>query len=71
MRMQILENVICPRIYRLLSDMLPAVTDADATVSDDTQAFVAELTRCFSDCAAILVIDHRRLVSLHVIAMRA
>lgn len=63
--MQVLESVICPRIYRLLSDMLPAPTSDDVVApSEDKIAFVAKLTKCFSDCAAILVIDHRRLVSL-------
>jgi hypothetical protein len=59
---QVLEEVICPRIYRLLSDMLPAVSEA-VTMSVDKVTFIARLTKCFSDCAAILVIDHRRLVS--------
>jgi hypothetical protein len=59
---QVLENVICPRIYRLLSDMLPAVAEGPA-MSEDKVEFVAKLTKCFSDCAGILVIDHRRLVS--------
>ena len=59
---QVLEDVICPRIYRLLSDMLPAVSDS-VTMSEEKATFVAKLTKCFSDCAAVLVIDHRKTVS--------
>ena len=29
-------------------------------MSEEKFAFIAKLTKCFSDCAAILVIDHRR-----------
>jgi predicted metal-binding protein len=43
--------------------MLPAVSDDTAVMSEEKINFVANLTKCFSDCAAILVIDHRRLVS--------
>jgi len=63
---QVLEDVICPRIYRLLSDMLPAVSDS-VTMSEEKGTFVAKLTKCFSDCAAVLVIDHRKTVSEAVV----
>lgn len=63
---QILESVVCPRIYRLLSDMLPAVSEDTVVESEDEAAFMARLTKCFADCAAILVVDHRCLVRVQV-----
>jgi hypothetical protein len=42
--------------------MLPAVSDS-VTISEEKATFVAKLTKCFSDCAAVLVIDHRKTVS--------
>jgi hypothetical protein len=62
--------VICPRIYRLLSDMLPAVSDS-VTMSEEKATFVAKLTKCFSDCAAVLVIDHRKTVSEHIVVLNS
>jgi hypothetical protein len=32
-------------------------------MSEEKATFVAKLTKCFSDCAAVLVIDHRKTVS--------
>lgn len=58
--------MICPRIYRLLSDMLPAVSNS-VIMSEEKATFVAKLTKCFSDCAAVLVIDHRKTVSGHIV----
>jgi hypothetical protein len=59
--LQIIKDVICPNIYRLLSDMLPASGDGEE--SNDRQAFVSKLTKCWSDCAGVVVVDHRLLVS--------
>ncbi|KAL1413138.1 hypothetical protein Q8F55_000887 [Vanrija albida] len=61
---QIILNVICPRIYRLLSDMLPAVMDeAPADAQDERhverQVFINKLTKCWSDLAGIVVVEHQ------------
>ncbi|WWC70969.1 uncharacterized protein I206_104922 [Kwoniella pini CBS 10737] len=60
----IIENVISPKIYRLLSDMLPPVPDDEAGKRDkdmDRQPFISRLTKCWSDCAAVLVVEHQKL----------
>lgn len=52
-------NVISPRIYRLLSDMFPLVEDM--TLSEDARdqrsAFINKLTKCWSDCAGVVVVE--------------
>ncbi|KIR32249.1 hypothetical protein I352_05483 [Cryptococcus deuterogattii MMRL2647] len=62
---EIIDHVISPRIYRLLSDMLPPVPSEAAASSiapgEEKQLFITKLTKCWSDCAAILVIEHQRL----------
>lgn len=57
---QIILNVICPKIYRLLSDMLPPVLDSvtDGDERTDRQVLINKLTKCWSDCAAIVVVEH-------------
>ncbi|WVF69022.1 hypothetical protein IAT40_003796 [Kwoniella sp. CBS 6097] len=60
----IIEKVISPKIYRLLSDMLPPVPDEDVADKDhelDRQVFISKLTKCWSDCAAVLVVEHQKL----------
>ncbi|KAK8858768.1 hypothetical protein IAR55_002997 [Kwoniella newhampshirensis] len=60
----IIENVLSPKIYRLLSDMLPPVAEdnAKATFHDaDRHMFISKLTKCWSDCAAVLVVEHQKL----------
>ncbi|OCF44378.1 hypothetical protein I317_01823 [Kwoniella heveanensis CBS 569] len=62
----IIENVISPKIYRLLSDMLPPVRDEEEEAADkehqlDRQVFISKLTKCWSDCAAVLVVEHQKL----------
>jgi hypothetical protein len=49
--------------------MLPAVSDS-VTISEENATFVAKLTKCFSDCAAVLVIDHRKTVCGRIIVLR-
>lgn len=61
---QIILNVICPRIYRLLSDMLPAVMDEiSIEAQGERQVFINKLTKCWSDLAGIVVIEHQLAVS--------
>ncbi|WWC62804.1 uncharacterized protein I303_105402 [Kwoniella dejecticola CBS 10117] len=60
----IIENVISPKIYRLLSDMLPPVSEHEDGKKDkqmDRQLFISKLTKCWSDCAAVLVVEHQKL----------
>ncbi|WRT67980.1 uncharacterized protein IL334_004955 [Kwoniella shivajii] len=60
----IIENVISPKIYRLLSDMLPPVSEDEPSKQDhsaDRQVFISKLTKCWSDCASVLVVEHQRL----------
>lgn len=63
---QIIDHVISPRIYRLLSDMLPPIPSEGAAgltgPEEEKQLFINRLTKCWSDCAAVLVIEHQRLV---------
>ncbi|WWD18663.1 hypothetical protein CI109_103116 [Kwoniella shandongensis] len=61
---EIIESVISPKIYRLLSDMLPPVTeddDSDMSHEVDRQMFISKLTKCWSDCASVLVVEHQKL----------
>ncbi|KAK6907981.1 hypothetical protein I203_101982 [Kwoniella mangroviensis CBS 8507] len=60
---RIIEEVISPKIYRLLSDMLPPVPDDDARIEHDAdqQVFISKLTKCWSDCASVLVVEHQQL----------
>ncbi|WVW84898.1 hypothetical protein I302_106934 [Kwoniella bestiolae CBS 10118] len=60
---RIIEEVISPKIYRLLSDMLPPVPDDDTGKEHDAdrQIFISKLTKCWSDCAAVLVVEHQKL----------
>lgn len=66
---QIIDHVISPRIYRLLSDMFPPVPSEAAAGSvapgEEKQLFITKLTKCWSDCAAILVIEHQKLVRMY------
>ncbi|ORX37221.1 Mus7/MMS22 family-domain-containing protein [Kockovaella imperatae] len=56
----IISNVISPQIYRLLSDMLPAVEEDTPSVNDlqRRQSFIGKLTQCWVDCAQVLVVEH-------------
>ncbi|BEI86232.1 hypothetical protein CcaverHIS002_0605190 [Cutaneotrichosporon cavernicola] len=56
-------TVICPRIYRLLSDMLPASESEEPAKEKGAErlVFINRLTQCWSDCAAIAVVEHQRL----------
>ncbi|BEJ17296.1 hypothetical protein CspHIS471_0606970 [Cutaneotrichosporon sp. HIS471] len=56
-------TVICPRIYRLLSDMLPASESEEPAKEKGVErlVFINRLTQCWSDCAAIAVVEHQRL----------
>lgn len=58
---QIILDTICPKIYRLLSDMLPPVLDetAELQAQTDRNILVNKLTKCWSDCAGIVVVEHR------------
>ncbi|WVQ85011.1 hypothetical protein IAT38_007175 [Cryptococcus sp. DSM 104549] len=60
---EIIENVISPKIYRLLSDMLPPVPEdePDRTHEADRLVFLSKLTLCWSDCASVLVVEHQKL----------
>ncbi|ODN73953.1 hypothetical protein L202_07454 [Cryptococcus amylolentus CBS 6039] len=60
---EIIENVISPKIYQLLSDMLPFVVDGeiDKHWPEERQLFIGKLTKCWSDCAAVLVVEHVKL----------
>ncbi|GMK57328.1 hypothetical protein CspeluHIS016_0401620 [Cutaneotrichosporon spelunceum] len=56
-------TVICPRIYRLLSDMLP-VSESEELAKEkgpERLVLINRLTQCWSDCAAIAVVEHQRL----------
>lgn len=58
---QTIVAVICPRIYRLLSDMLPA-SEADEPAKEkgaERLVLINRLTQCWSDCAAIAVVEHQ------------
>ena len=56
---QIITTIISPQIYRLLSDMLPPVVDEtiSAQTKADRQVFISRLTKCWSDCAGVVVIE--------------
>ncbi|WVQ73377.1 hypothetical protein IAR50_002948 [Cryptococcus sp. DSM 104548] len=61
---EIIENVISPKIYQLLSDMLPFTVDEEdlrRTRMEDRHLFIGKLTKCWSDCAAVLVVEHMKL----------
>ena len=59
----IVRDTINPKIYRLLNDMLPPVLDETeaAATRTDRQVLVSKLTKCWSDCAAVVVVEHRLL----------
>ncbi|WWC88639.1 uncharacterized protein L201_003552 [Kwoniella dendrophila CBS 6074] len=60
---KIIANVISPKIYRLLSDMLPPGPEDNTATKEnqaDRQIFISKLTKCWSDCAAVLVVEHQR-----------
>ncbi|KAL7420749.1 hypothetical protein Q5752_004701 [Cryptotrichosporon argae] len=58
---KIIMDLISPKIYRLLSDMLPAVDDEARTAEQaaEREAFIGKLTTCWSDCAGVVVVEHR------------
>lgn len=57
---KIILDVICPRIYRLLSDMLPPVEEhQEPAERAERLVFINKLTKCWSDCAGIVVIEHQ------------
>ncbi|WVR06529.1 hypothetical protein IAU60_003560 [Kwoniella sp. DSM 27419] len=57
-----IEKVISPKIYRLLSDMLPPVSpDETEAEAIERRGFVGKLTECWSDCAAVLVVEHQKM----------
>lgn len=62
---RIIMDVICPKIYRLLSDML--ATDAGDETERERErerlVLVGKLTKCWSDCAGIVVVEHGMAVS--------
>lgn len=62
---RIIMDVICPKINRLLSDMLP--TDAGDETERERErerlVLVGKLTKCWSDCAGIVVVEHGIAVS--------
>ncbi|KAK4689696.1 hypothetical protein P7C73_g409, partial [Tremellales sp. Uapishka_1] len=53
-------TVICPNIYRLLSDMLPSTSEA-RDFKAEKQIFISRLTKCWSDCAGVVVVEHQLL----------
>ncbi|ORY30560.1 Mus7/MMS22 family-domain-containing protein [Naematelia encephala] len=55
----IVNTVISPKIYRLLSDMLPGTIDEtmSAKSKSERQAFINNITKCWSDCAGVLVVE--------------
>lgn len=62
---EIIEKDISPRIYRILSDLLPAEVDGPSVTlgkEGERDVFVAKLTKCWSDCAAVVVVEHHKLV---------
>lgn len=69
---RIIMDVICPKIYRLLSDMLP--TDADDETERERErerlVLVGKLTKCWSDCAGIVVVEHGIAVSKSSVDLR-
>ncbi|WVN90543.1 uncharacterized protein L203_105782 [Cryptococcus depauperatus CBS 7841] len=61
---KIIENIISPRIYRLLSDMLSPMSEDDLskrTHEEKRSSFISRLTKCWSDMAAVLVVEHQKL----------
>lgn len=56
---QTILTVICPRIYRLLSDMLPVESDESREREGaERLVLINKLTQCWVDCAAIVVVEH-------------
>jgi hypothetical protein len=62
---QIITTAISPNIYRLLSDLLPAVEDEALLEAAKTerQVFITKLTKCWSDCAGVVVVEQNDPVS--------
>jgi hypothetical protein len=53
---QMLHETIAPRLYRLMSNALPAVHEDDTPLR---RRFVKRLAQLWADCAVVMVIDHR------------
>lgn len=57
---EVILSVICPKIYHLLTHMLPpAAEDVSDGDRAERQILISKLTKCWSDCAAIVVVEHR------------
>lgn len=63
--LQIINQIISPKIYKLLSGMLPQVVDPTMSEKEsaDRQVFIGRLTKCWSDCAGVVVVEQNSLVS--------
>jgi hypothetical protein len=59
---KLLETIISPSIYHLVSTLLTTTGDLSPTRKPDLQAFLRQLTKCWVDCASVVVVEH----SLHV-----
>ena len=61
----IINSVISPQIYRLLSDMLTAMEEETLSwqEKEQRQLFISKLTKCWSDCAGVIVVEGNSVVS--------
>jgi hypothetical protein len=62
---QIVLHKISPGIYSLLSNTFSGseVGSLDAHDRADRQVYISRLTKCWADCACVVVVDHRLRVS--------
>lgn len=62
---QIVRDKISPAIYSLLSNIfsseVPVILDDQDRA--DRQIYISRLTKCWADCASVVVIDHGPAVS--------
>ncbi|GHJ84584.1 hypothetical protein NliqN6_0986 [Naganishia liquefaciens] len=56
----IIATHISPGIYELLSNTFSSTDQVEADSIDvvDTQSWISKLTKCWADCASVLVVDH-------------
>lgn len=55
--------MICPRIYRLLSQLLlPDEEQGEPSDQAERLILINKLTKCWSDCAGIVVVEHQLMV---------
>ena len=62
---QIIADSISPGIYALLSNTMTGSWQQQSSVQNqaDRQLYISALTRCWAECASVLVVDHHLRVS--------